>query len=98
MVAISTSSCEDFLNTEPVQKISLEQYFTDEAGLTSALAGVYDPLGGEKLYGSQIWYQLESCTDEGFFARATGAGLIGTQVYNFDPTATNVSDMLQRDQ
>jgi len=93
MVAISTSSCEDFLNTEPVQKISLEQYFTDEAGLTSALAGVYDPLGGEKLYGSQIWYQLESCTDEGFFARATGAGLIGTQVYNFDPTATNVSDM-----
>ncbi|WP_281228980.1 RagB/SusD family nutrient uptake outer membrane protein [Flavobacterium aquiphilum] len=90
LVALSTSSCEDYLNTEPIQKIAIEQYYTDEQGITNALAGVYDPLGSEKLYGSQLWWQLDSATDEGYYARNTLVA--GTMVYNFDFTAVNVSD------
>ena len=90
LLALSTSSCEDFLNTEPIQKISIEQYYTDEQGITNALAGVYDPIGSEKLYGSQLWWQLDSSTDEGYYARA--AVVTGTMVYSFDATAVNVTD------
>jgi len=90
LVAAITTSCEDFLNTDPIQKISIEQYYTDEAGITNALGGVYDPLGSEKLYGSQLWWQLDSATDEAYYARA--AVTTGTMVYSFDPTAVNVTD------
>ncbi|MGQ7944324.1 RagB/SusD family nutrient uptake outer membrane protein [Flavobacterium sp. WC2509] len=90
LVVLSTSSCEDYLSTEPIQKIAIEQYYTDEQGITNALAGVYDPIGSEKLYGSQLWWQLDSATDEGYYGRPTQ--LTGTMVYSFDPTAVNVSD------
>lgn len=90
LVALGTTSCENYLDTEPIQKIAIEQYYTDEAGITNALAGVYDPLGSEKLYASQLWWQLESGTDEGYYGRA--ATLTGSMVYSFDATAVNVTD------
>lgn len=94
LVSMGSSSCEDFLNTEPVNKIALEQYYTDEAGLTQALAGVYDPLGSENLYGNNMFTYLEACTDEGFFARSTGAlSSNGTQVYFFDFTDAVVGNL-----
>lgn len=91
LVAVLASSCEDFLNTEPVNKIALEQYYTDEEGLTQALAGVYDPLGAEALYGNNLYTYLEACTDEGFYARS--AQTTGVQVYNFDFTDANIANM-----
>ncbi len=91
LVSIVASSCEDFLNTEPINKIALEQYYTDEEGLTQALAGVYDPLGSENLYGNALYTTLEACTDEGYYARS--AVVTGTQVYNFDPTASDVGGL-----
>ncbi|GGA82279.1 membrane protein [Flavobacterium palustre] len=91
LVAVVTSSCEDFLNTEPKNKIALEQYYTDEEGLTQALAGVYDPLGAEALYGNNLFYKLEACTDEGFYARS--AQKIGVEVYSFDFTNVDIANM-----
>lgn len=91
LVSIFASSCEDFLSTEPKNKLALEQYYTDEEGLTQALAGVYDPLGSEKLYGNALFTTLEACTDEGYYARS--AITTGTQVYNFDPTAADVASL-----
>ena len=49
-IVLTMVSCEDFLNTKPIDKVSIEQYYTDENALTQALAGVYDPLG--TLYGN----------------------------------------------
>lgn len=92
MVVALTTSCEDFLNTEPINKIDIEQYYTDEAGLTGALAGVYDPLGSDALYANHLWNSVELCTDEGYYAR-TAVPVLGTQIMSFDATAVNVSDM-----
>ncbi|MEN2416240.1 RagB/SusD family nutrient uptake outer membrane protein [Flavobacterium mesophilum] len=90
LVALGTTSCENYLDTEPIQKIAIEQYYTDEKGLTDALAGVYDPLGSEKLYANQLWNQLESGTDESYYARA--ATITGPMVYNFDASTVLISD------
>ncbi|MFC5683677.1 RagB/SusD family nutrient uptake outer membrane protein [Flavobacterium sp. MAHUQ-51] len=91
LVALFTSSCEDFLTTEPINKIAIEQYINDEGGLTQALAGVYDPLGSEAIYGNNLYTTLEACTDEGYYARS--AQVLGVQVYNFDPTSAEVTNL-----
>ena len=84
-------SCEDWLNTEPIDKISIKQYYTDEAGLTQALAGVYDPLGLESLYGNFIFTKYNVCTDEGYYARNTQ--LKGQEVNFYDPSDGGINGL-----
>ncbi len=91
LVAAVTSSCENFLDTEPIDKIALEQYITSEEGLTQSLAGVYDQLGSDALYGNMLYYRLEACTDEGYYARS--AQKTGPQVYDFNRTDVDVTNM-----
>lgn len=94
IVVLSFISCEDYLNTEPVNKVSIKQYYTDEKGLTEALAGVYDPLGTETLYGNNVFIGYNACTDEGFFARTTQTNdLQNLAVNNFNPTNTDVTNL-----
>lgn len=91
LVAMSTSSCEEFLNEEPIDKIGAEQYYTDEVGLTQVLAGVYDPLGSANVYGNGINVTFEVGSDEGYYARS--AQTTGVMVYNFDPTNANITGL-----
>lgn len=94
LLVLSFISCEDYLNTEPVNKVSIKQYYTDEKGLTEALAGVYDPLGTETLYGNNVFTGYNACTDEGFFARTTQSNdLQNLTVNNFNPTNTEVTNL-----
>ncbi|CAM4171591.1 RagB/SusD family nutrient uptake outer membrane protein [Flavobacterium weaverense] len=91
LVAVLSSSCEDFLNTKPIDKIAQSQYFTNEEGLTQGLAGVYDPLGSASLYGESLYTKLEACTDEGFYARS--GQKTEPMVYVFNPTDPTISNM-----
>jgi starch-binding outer membrane protein, SusD/RagB family len=90
IVIFGSVSCTDFLNTEPIDKVAIEQYYTDEEGLTQALAGVYDPLGTQPLYGNSIFLAYNGCTDEGFYARSSI--VTGVVMNNFDPTSTEIYD------
>ncbi len=96
MVVFSFVSCDDYLNTEPINKVSIKQYYTDEQGLTEALAGVYDPLGNAALYGNNVFNGYNSCTDEGFLARTTQTNdLQLLQVNNFNPTNAEITNLWQ---
>lgn len=81
-VLLMLASCKKFLDTKPSDSLSPLNYFSTEAELNTALAGVYDPLGTEDLYGNNIFTFLDACTDESFYARS--AQTTGTQVYNYD--------------
>lgn len=91
IVVFSFVSCNDYLDTEPIDKVSIKQYYTDEKGLTEALAGVYDPLGTEALYGNHVFLTYNGCTDEGFYART--AQVTGVVVNNFDPTNIEINNL-----
>jgi hypothetical protein len=91
VVVFSITSCDDYLNTEPIDKVSIKQYYTDEKGLTEALAGVYDPLGTEAIYGNNVFSTFNACTDEGFYART--AQVTGVMVNNFDPTNVEINNL-----
>jgi hypothetical protein len=93
IVVFGAVSCTDFLNTEPIDKVAIEQYYTSEEGLTQALAGVYDPLGTQALYGNNIFLNYNCCTDEGFYARSSI--VTGVYVNNFDPTSAEIYDLWQ---
>lgn len=84
-------SCENYLNTEPIDKISIKQYYTDEQGLTQALAGAYDPLGWEPLYGNKVFLAINVCTDEGFYARTALTN--GIEVNNYDFTNVDINNL-----
>lgn len=89
LLAVSTSSCEDFLNTKPTDKIAAKQYYTDEEGITHGLYGVYDVLASNNLYGTGLFKHLEVCTDEGYFMGSSEKQ--GPKVYVFDGTDGNIS-------
>lgn len=91
LTAVLFTSCEDFLNTKPIDKIDKAQYFTDEEGLLQGLAGVYDPLGAAPLYGEALYTKLEACTDEGFYARS--GQKTEPMVYVFNPTDPTIANL-----
>jgi hypothetical protein len=94
IVVFSFVSCEDYLNTEPLNKVSIKQYYTDEKGLTEALAGVYDPLGSDALYGLNVFIGYNACTDEGFLARTTQASEVQQlSVNNINPTNSEIANL-----
>ena len=94
IVVFSFVSCDDYLNTEPINKVSIKQYYTDEKGLTEALAGVYDPLGSDALYGMNIFIGYNACTDEGYLARtAQSTEVQQLSVNNINPTNSEIANL-----
>lgn len=90
-VILGGLSCKKFLNTTPSGFLAPAAYYSTEPEMVSALAGVYDILGYNRsqLYADEMFDQLGSCTDEGFYARS--AELTGVQVYNFDYTNADIN-------
>ncbi|MGE8378094.1 MAG: hypothetical protein ACN6PN_07080, partial [Sphingobacterium sp.] len=50
------SSCEKFLNVNPTDKAYEEDLLTDRSGFNAALAGVYETLNTDTLYGREMKY------------------------------------------
>ncbi len=84
------SGCEKFLDKVPGDFISPENYFTKEADVRAALAGVYDILGKEEVYGMNIPLSF-SVSDEGFYSRS--AFVSGPAVYNYDASDPSVASL-----
>jgi hypothetical protein len=94
VLVFSVTSCDDYLNTEPIDKISVKQYYTDEQGLTSGLVGVYDVLGSASLYGNNMYNAYNLCTDEGYFGRTVPSGDIQNLAVNIiDPTNAEITSL-----
>lgn len=90
LATVVFSSCENFLNTVPIDKVAAVNYFTDEEGLTQGLAAVYDPLSSTALYKNYLWLHLEGSTDEGYYARSS-APVVATYSHNAgDPTVADL--------
>lgn len=85
---LSIGGCEKFLDKDPTFIVK-ENYYNNENDVNIGLAGVYDILGREDLYGGALPLQL-NISDEGIYSRsATTTGLV---VYSFDssdPTIAN---------
>lgn len=86
---VTASGCKKFLDKDPTFIVK-ENYYNNETDVNIGLAGVYDILGREEVYGGQ--YQVELCiADEGFYSRSSYTS--GPAVYNFDAASPNVGNL-----
>lgn len=81
-------SCDKFLTQEPKDSLSPETSYETEDALEKALAGVYDMLGHQNLYGGYFLYNCGFDADDGHFARNSPS--TGPAVYNFSSTDITV--------
>ncbi|MBT1687606.1 RagB/SusD family nutrient uptake outer membrane protein [Dawidia soli] len=51
IASLAAVSCDDFLDKEPIDQISSDQYFTDEKSVTSAVIALYNSLVNANYYG-----------------------------------------------
>lgn len=86
-------SCKKFLNTVPTDTLTKNDYYNSESKLSTALAGVYQPLSSSALYGDCLFNQFAT-TDESFYSRS--GQLVGVQVYDFDYTNSDVNAFWQQ--
>ena len=89
------SGCKKFLNTEPTDFLSPVTYYENEEQLKFAIAGVYDILGQNAVYGTRLISRMNMEADEGYYVTATVT--TGTQANDYtaaDPDIENLWAML----
>lgn len=90
LASVSTS-CQNFLDTKPEDSLSPEYYYSTEKQMDAALAGVYDVLGDDNLYGNKIFTTLGAPSDLSYYRRNNIS--TGTQVLNFDASDSDIRGM-----
>ncbi|ADY51666.1 RagB/SusD domain protein [Pseudopedobacter saltans DSM 12145] len=84
------SGCEKFLDVKPQDILAPEAYYETEKDLEHSLAGIYDVLGNNVLYGGQILFNYALDGDDGYCSRVSTT--TGPMLYDFtssDPFVTN---------
>lgn len=91
----AVTGCKKFLTTKPVDFVDPEGNFQTESQLMSALAGVYDVLGQNRLrlYANEMYTSLNASNDLSFYGRSSQT--TGPEVYNFDFTDNVINDTWQ---
>lgn len=70
-VFTAISSCKKILDKEPIDFLETDSYYDSAEKLESALAGVYDEVGSQGLYGLWMLYRLGLECDEGYYNRTS---------------------------
>lgn len=83
---IVLSGCSKFLDKEPTFTVK-ENYYKTEEEVVKGVTGLYDILGKEEVYGSNLSILLP-IADEGAYYRS--AYTVGTSVYNYDASERTV--------
>jgi hypothetical protein len=84
------SGCKKFLDVKPDDILAPEAYYNTESDLEHSLAGVYDVLGNNALYGGMMLFNYGLDGDDGYCSRVSTT--TGPMLYDFtssDPFVTS---------
>jgi hypothetical protein len=87
IMIVAAGSCKKFLDKKP-HFLEPENYYANEQEVNAALAGIYDILSQETMWGGQIPIRHNATTDESFFSYTSYP--TGPFRYNYDPSDTYV--------
>jgi len=90
VVLIAAGGCKKFLDKEPTFLVT-QNYYSNETEVNSALAGVYDILSQETMWGGQIPIRHNATTDESFFSYTSYPS--GPFRYNYDASDPYVATL-----
>lgn len=89
IVTITIVSCSDFINLQPISNPTIENYYTDLAGLKGAVNGSYDAIQQSTQYGSTFMTLMEVRSDNIFSNNPGAAGGVQYQVEVFTETSSS---------
>lgn len=90
LLAACCASC-DFLDTKIYDQPEGEVIYNDETSCMAGLAGVYDILGSNALYGQHLWGDLDAGTDIMVYNRAYGKDYLYVCMYNYNNTENTLN-------
>ncbi|MBO9204114.1 MULTISPECIES: RagB/SusD family nutrient uptake outer membrane protein [Niastella] len=90
VMIVVAGSCKKFLEKKP-HFLEPNNYYSNEAEVKSALAGIYDIISNESMWGGQIPIRHNATTDESFFSYTTFTS--GPFRYNYDASDTYVGSL-----
>ena len=85
--ALTVSSCESFLETDPYDFVAPETFYSNEKECTMALAGVYWTMASENVYGNRYSCMISNIDDLSYYQR--NAGALSSQVFGNDHNPSN---------
>jgi hypothetical protein len=91
LALLMLSACKQFLEKEPLSTVSPENYYNNESEVNAALAGVYNTLLLETMWGGQIPIRHNATTDESWFSYTNFP--TGPFWYNYDASDASVTTM-----
>lgn len=83
------SSCDDFLNQEPISNGSVTGFFKTQADIEQGVAGAYNSLQSYKQYGANFIFFMEVRSDNTYTESVTTSGGIYGDFDLFRTTSTN---------
>src|ERR1044072_2962841 len=89
MIAVA-GSCKKFLDKKP-HFLGPDAYYSNENEIKSALAGVYDMIGQESMWGGQLPIRHNASTDESFFSYTSFP--TGPFRYNYDASDPYIASL-----
>ncbi len=88
IMTMVNTGCKKFLETTPQDFVSPTNYYSNKSELISALAGVYSPLGNDRVYGELLSIQAQCVTDEGYTAYDVNND-VGLNIHNYTNNKMN---------
>ena len=89
IVVFALGGCKSFLDTEPKDFLSKQNYYTTEDHLNRALISVYDILGSNNTYGSNMLGRMGLDADQAFYGRNEKTGVSVYETAATDPLVTS---------
>ncbi|MGC4232980.1 MAG: RagB/SusD family nutrient uptake outer membrane protein, partial [Niabella sp.] len=94
IVIVLFSGCKKFLEKLPTDFVSPDGYYNTASDLETALAGVYDPLGRDVIYGIRYQVELTIGTDETYKnGNQTAGSSASVCVYLHNPSNVRLTDL-----
>ena len=66
VLALMLTACHDYLNVQPKSQVLADEYFTDDQAYKDFLAGSYEKLAAEALYGRELTFGLAEVLSQNY--------------------------------
>lgn len=90
LMLASISAC-NFLDTPVYDELDEDNIYHNESTCMSGLAGIYDVLGDNAVYGQNLWGDLDAGTDILVYNRSYGMNYQYVSLYNYNNTDTYIN-------
>lgn len=96
LIALTMSSCSDWLDVDPVSEIGADQLFETKEGFDVAVNGIYMSLASKELYGGEINYGAVELMSRTMTSQATTDGAFMDHNYAYEGAKSRIDGVWKK--